>query len=299
MFGQYFGRYLLEKNKISKEVFNAVIAQQKSSPAKLGVIAVAEKLLTPKQADDINELQKRMDLRFGDIAIEKGYLLSEEVTYLLNMQGNPYLRFVQAMTDNNILTIEEIEQYLEEYQKEYRFTNNEINSLKSGDIDRIIPMFVDVNVPFLGECISLAIRNLVRFINREVVLQKSFVVSEYSFGNLAYQCMDGDHDLFVGFASKGDELLHIAEPFAKETFDTMDEDAFDSVCEFLNCSNGLYASKLSQEDIHIDMAPPLYKQNQKLATDGDIIIVPLLLNGANVDLVVAIKSNLKTDEEVL
>lgn len=300
MFGQYFGRYLLKKNKISQTVFNEVIAQQKSSPAKLGVIAVAEKLLTTKQADEINELQKRMDLRFGDLAIEKGYLLSEEVTYLLNMQGNPYIKFVQAMTENNILTLEEIEQYLEDYKRDYGFTNNEIDSLKSGDIDRIIPIFVDVNAPFIGESIRLTIRNLVRFINHEVMLQSSSITKVYPFGNLAYQYMDGDHQLFVGFASKEKELLNIAEPFAKETFATMDEDAFDSVCEFINCSNGLYASELSQKDIHIDLTPPLFDKNKRLVTDGEIVTVPMLLNGAPIDLIVAVNSAIHIDEgEVL
>lgn len=293
MFGQYFGRYLLEKNKITREVFNDVVTLQKSSPAKLGVIAVAEKLLTTKQADEINELQKSMDLRFGDIAVEKGYLLSEEVTYLLNKQGNPYIKFVQAMTENNILTIEEIEQYLEEYKKEYGFTDNEIDCLKSGDIDRIIPTFVDVDSPFLCECISLTIRNVIRFINHEAVLKRSYVSKEYGFGNLAFQLMDGDHQIFVGFASNDNELLNIAEPFAKESFSSLDEDAFDSICEFINCSNGLYASKLSHEDVHIDMAPPEFSTNKKLITDGEIIIVPMLLNGAHVDLIVAANSNVK------
>jgi len=291
MFGQYFGRYLLEKNKISQEVFNDVVTLQKSSPAKLGVIAVAEKLLTAKQADEINELQKRMDLRFGDVAIEKGYLLSEEVTYLLNKQGNPYIKFVQTMTENHILTIEEIEQYLEEFKKEYGFTDNEIDCLKSGDIDRIIPIFVDVDSPFLCECVSLTIRNVIRFIHHETVLQKSYVENKYTFGNLAFQHMHGDHQIFVGFASKEDELLNIAEPFAKESFPYLDEDAFDSICEFINCSNGLYASKLSQENVQIDMAPPMFSKNKKLITDGEFIIVPMLFNGAHVDLIVAVNSN--------
>ena len=35
-----------------------------------------------------------MDKRFGDIAVEKGYLTSEQVSRLLGMQGNQYLSFV-------------------------------------------------------------------------------------------------------------------------------------------------------------------------------------------------------------
>ena len=71
MFGLYFGDYLLEKNKISHSQLEDVITAQHTSRPKLGLIAVAEKLLTSKQADELNELQKLKDCRFGDIAIEK------------------------------------------------------------------------------------------------------------------------------------------------------------------------------------------------------------------------------------
>ncbi|MDF2941720.1 MAG: hypothetical protein K0S01_578 [Herbinix sp.] len=286
MFGLYFGNYLVEKNKISQSQFEDGMMLQQKTRVKLGLTAVTEKLLTKKQAEEINDIQKKMDRRFGDIAIEKGYLLNEEVTYLLNMQGNPYLQFVQAFTENNILTIQEIENYLEEYKKENNFSDSDIDALKSGDIDRIIPVFVDLDAPFSGECLSLAIRNIVRFVNNNIIIKKSYTVHDYPFGALASQKMVGDHEIFVGMAAKKNELLSIASPFAKEEFTNMDEDAFDSVCEFINCTNGLYASKLSHEDIHIDMTPPLFYTGKKITSKGDICVVPVLMNGEQTDLIV-------------
>lgn len=286
MFGLYFGNYLVEKNKISQSQFEDVMLQQQKTRVKLGLIAVSEKLLTTKQAEEINDIQKKMDRRFGDIAIEKGYLLAEEVTHLLNLQGNPYLQFVQVCTENNILTIQEIENHIEGFKNDNNFSDSDIDALKSGDIDRIIPVFIDTDVPFYGECISLTIRNIVRFINNNILLKKAYKVHEYSFGALASQKMVGDHEIFVGLAGKGKELLEIAGPFAKEEFTDMDEDAFDSVCEFINCTNGLYASKLSHEDIHIDMTPPLFYKNQKVTSKGDICVVPVILGGVQADLLV-------------
>ncbi|MHB8128340.1 MAG: chemotaxis protein CheX [Mobilitalea sp.] len=290
MFGLYFGNYLVEKNKISQSQFEDVMMQQQKTRVKLGLIAVAEKLLTNKQAEEINAIQKKMDRRFGDIAIEKGYLLNEEVTYLLNMQGNPFLQFVQVVTENNILTMQEIENYLEEYKISNNFSDSDIDAIKSGDIDRIIPVFIDSDAPLSGECISLTIRNIVRFINNNIVIKKSYKIHDYSFGALALQHMVGDHEFFVGFASKGNELLAIANPFAKEEFTEMDADAFDSVCEFINCTNGLYASKLSHEDIHIDMAPPLFYSEKKITSKGDIIVVPIIINGVQADLLVSVNN---------
>ena len=98
MFGLYFTHYLMEKNKISQSQFEGILQQLQQSRIKLGFIAVTERLLSKKQADEINDLQRKIDQRFGDIAIEKGYLLKEEVTYLLNQQNNSYLLFLQICT---------------------------------------------------------------------------------------------------------------------------------------------------------------------------------------------------------
>lgn len=293
MFGLYFGEYLLEKSKISQMQLEEILKQQESSRVKLGLIAVAEKLLTDKQAEELNELQKRKDSRFGDIAIEKGYLVKEEVEHLLNLQGNPYLKFIQSLVEQNIMTMDEIELCLEEFKKDRGFTNAELDALKSGDIDRIIPVFVNADIPLAGECITLAIRNIIRFINNNIKLDKAYTVKEYSFPSIAFQQLIEDHELLLGFAGEDDALLHIASPFAKEDFEIMDEDAFDSVCEFINCNNGLYASKLSAEDIHVDMTPPSFARNQTLSSDGNIHVVPIIINGKQVDLLLTVDQKIE------
>jgi hypothetical protein len=163
-----------------------------------------------------------------------------------------------------------------------------LEALKSDDIDRIIPVFVDVDTPFYSECISLTIRNFVRFISNEVILKKSFKVKDYSFTTLASQQLVGSHNIFVGLAGNEEALLAIANPFAKENFTKLGEDAFDSVCEFINCSNGLYASKLSLEDIHLDLTPPKYFSDRKITSKGDIYITPVIINGEQADIIVVV-----------
>jgi len=287
MFGLYFGKYLMDNNLISQAQYDNILTLQQQTRVKLGFIAVAEKLLTTKQAEEINDIQKKMDRRFGDIAIEKGYLLNEEVTYLLNMQGNSYMKLIQVLTDNNLFTIEEIESHMDNFKNTYKFSDSDVDALKSGDIDRIIPVFINTDIPLISDCISLAIRNVVRFINNNIVLQKAYTVSEYSFDALASQRMNGDHEIFVGFAGKDKALLNMADPFAQESFAQLDEDAFDSVCEFINCTNGLYASNLSHKDIHIDMTPPLFYTEKKISSEGSIYIVPVIIEGEQVNLIVA------------
>ncbi len=293
MFGLYFGNYLMKKGLINPTQLEEIMLKQQQTRVKLGLIAVSEKLLTTKQAEEINQLQRSMDRRFGDIAIEKGYLLEEEVTHLLNMQGNPFLQFVQVVTESNLLNPDELEQHIDGFKKEYQFSDSDLDSLKSGDIDRIISIFNITDSTLVNNLISLYLRNIVRFISNNIIINKVSKISEYSFGALSSQKMVGDHEFFTGFASQGDELTTIANPFAKENFTVVDEDAFDAVCEFINCTNGLYASKLSLEDVHIDMTPPLFYSNQKLSSKGDLYIVPITINGAQSDLLVAIDNSVE------
>lgn len=298
MFGQFFGSYLVKINRISQSQFDHIIFQHQNSSLKLGFIATAEKLLTKKQADEINELQKKMDRRFGDIALEKGYLLSEEVTYLLNLQGNPYLTFIQALMEQTHLTMTEIENCLQAYQAEYNFSSSEIEALKSGDIDRIIPIFTDLTDPLINDYIHIMIRNIIRFIDKNILLDSMKVVKEYPFSHLAYQRMEGDHNVFIGFSGDEDALLHIAEAFAKDIFDYLDEDAYDSICEFINCSNGLFASALSHNDIHIDMTPPVFESNQVLHSDGEIIIIPIKIQEKQAELIVCFNDDINVIKSI-
>lgn len=296
MFGLYFGKYLVEKNIISPTQFTTILQEQKKTKVKLGLIAVSENRMTNKQADEVNDLQKRFDRRFGDIAVEKGYLTADDVTHLLSQQGNPYLQFIQVCTENNILNIRDIETNLEQYRIDNDFSASDLEAIKSGDIDRLIPIFVNTSIPFTGECISLTIRNIVRFINSNIILKKSYIVHDYTFEALASQNVVGEHDIFLGLASKGDALLSVAEPFAKEEFPEMNADAFDSVCEFINCNNGLYASKLSREDIQVDMKPPMFYTEKKLSSKGDIHVIPVIIDGKQVDILVTVDDQVEINE---
>ena len=62
--------------------------------------------------------------------------------------------------------------------------------------------------------------------------------------------------MLLGLAGENGNLLTIADVFAKEEFSSMDLFAFDAVCEFIYCINGLYACSLSTQGFMVDMVPP-------------------------------------------
>lgn len=295
MFGQYFGDYLLKNNLISSERLDKVMEYQERNRAKLGLIAVSEGLLTAVQAEELNHLQATQDKRFGDLAIEKGYLTENDISHLLRLQGNPYLVFIQALEENNIMTKEEAEVILANFQKERHFSNSDLSSIKNGELEALIPVFLNKNEELYNSLIGLALRNIVRFVTSNFRMEYSEQVQKYSAKYIAYQRTEGDHEGFLGFACDDDTILKIANGYAREIFKQVDDDSMDSICEFINCINGLYATQLSHENVDVNMLPPEYSTDSAVLTADEIIIVPLYMCHKRIDLIVCIDAHIQVE----
>lgn len=286
MFSQFFGNYLLNKQKITNEQFISCMEYMRANRVKLGLIAESEGLLTRKQADELNHLQLQSDKRFGDLAVEKGYLTDADISHLLQLQGNPYLIFVQALEENHIMNRDEIQENLDAFQKEEGLTNSAIDAIKYGDFERLLPTFVNTDKEAVLDMMGLVLRNIVRFVSSYIRIDEAKKVTEYSAKYIAYQKTTGAYNGFLGFASDDNAILTIADGYADEYFEKPDEDALDSVCEFTNCINGLYATELSYKEVVIDMLPPEFHFDGSLKETAEFYVLPLYITGKKVDLLV-------------
>lgn len=290
MVNRLFGNYLVKKGLISSEQLEAAIESQKKVRVKLGLIAVSEKLMTPEQSEEVNRLQAVMDKRFGDIAVEKGYLTDDQVGRLLGLQGNQYLTFAQAITDNNFMTLDAFEVAFADYQKECSFTLTDMESIKSGDVDRIVPLFMPEGTdPIQIEYVCVAIRTITRLIDSEAYIGQAEWGRYDTFDAVATQGLKGDKAAALAFAGNGDSLLSIAVPFGKEEFPEVDMDALDAVAEFINCINGLFATGIAPK-LKVDMLPPSFKNNTVKASADRFVKLPVFIGGKEVTLICALGS---------
>lgn len=291
MFGVYFGKYLQDIGVLSPEQYEDIIESSRTARVKMGILAVSEGLMTEAQAEEVNQLQAQQDARFGDIAVSKGYLTEDQVMGLLKKQGDSYLLFVQELVERKLLSLEEIQKHLNHYKKSERFTSLELDALKSSDIDKIIQIFVrDSSVPTtIKDYVALMARNIIRFVDNKVRFERIERIHTYTSRAVASQCFTGDYELFIGVCGNGDKL--IGEAFAKETFPDLDEDCLDAVCEFINVCNGLFASKLSQEEVKIDMLPPnMYTDITTISSEGMMFMLPCFIRGQRADIVICMET---------
>lgn len=256
-----FGNYLVECGKLSKLELKQVLQTQDSVRVKLGLIAVAEDLMTQEQAEEINRLQAVLDKKFGDIAVDKGYLTQVQVSELLKKQGDTWLTFVQAMVDAGFVTAEEMVWLLDDFRRENGYTEAQMEDFKSDGVDRIIPLLLPKEAQKYKEIICTVVRTMVRLIDRHVYASQGALVEEMPVEDMVSQCLVGENGFVDCLAERDGALLNTCSIFGQEEFPRLNMDAIDAAGELLNCMNGLYASARSREGHFLELMPPEYRLN--------------------------------------
>lgn len=288
MFGQLFGKYLVKKGIITDAEYKDAIKEHLGRRVKIGTIAMAEGLLTQAQVDDIHRQQRQFDKFFGDIAVENHLLSKEQVDELLAKQGSPYLQFIEVLLDTGKITISQMDQEFATFQKENGFSDEDMQALKHDDFESLVPIYAFSSKPYVTDLASLVLRNINRFVTRDFYIGKIEHVGRMDYKCLAGQELVGEHN--VALAIMGEEqwdaFLKVASACAEENFTSVEEDALDAACEFINCCNGLFVSKMSEKDVELDMEPVYAFEDQEIY--GEVYLVPIFIEGKEIKLVIAV-----------
>ncbi len=289
MISYLLGNYLVEEGFMTREQLVHVISVQEQIRVKLGLIAVAEGMLTIDQADAINRMQQTMDKRFGDIAVEKGYLTEAQVGSLLKMQGNEFLVFAQTLVDEGILTMDKIQLVLRSYQVENGFTNTELEAIKSGETDKVVPLFLPKGAEEYADIVAVALKMIVRCIDRHAYPMYGALADKADLVKPVSQILEGTENWKVGFSDGEGGLCCLGSGFAKEEFTAVDEDVQDAVGELLNCINGVFATAQSNKGVNLELMPP--EMGDDASVSGtDILVMPFGIGNATVNFVVTNKN---------
>ena len=293
MFTNLFGNYLVDKGYIDTDQLAKIKAAQAKTRVKLGLIAVTERLITQQQADAINVKQMMEDRRFGDIAVEMGLLTRDQVKRLLNLQGSPYVQFTQTVTDLGLISIEQIEEALQEYQKSRGYTSADMEAIKSGDVDRIMPLLLPDELSWsTAEHVAVVIRTLFRIVCDDVYVKSSSLIDRYEASAYALQHIYGDFESSTAISGSYEGMMTLSEGFAKDKFEGLNLEALDSIAEFINIVDGLFATAISHDMIDVSLYPPELSEEGKEMKAGKICLINLLIGGYPVDLLISTGSQM-------
>lgn len=279
MLNRLFGNYLVEKGKLTSEQLDTLLPVKQQLKAEVEVIAIVTKVMTPAA---VLKLIEKESENFGEAAVNEGLITDDKLDDLLVHQSNNFMKFLQLLVNNDYLSYGDINQELNEFQQKNEFDDEQLNALLYDDLEQCIELFVQLKEPVLKELTKTLVQTFCRLIDKDVYLEKAIVAPSLQLDKYASQMIIGDMRIKVYISAPGDELLSIANHYSGEPYDTVTEDALDSVGEFINCVNGLFATNMSYEGLSLDMNSPEYAIEGPLISNETLYVIPVHVNGCTV-----------------
>lgn len=271
MYTQFFGSYLLRESVVTPEQLIKAIDKLTSAHVKIGTLAMHKGLMTASEVDEVCFLQKRIDKRFGEIAIERHYLTEEQVTELLTEQTPDYLLLGQALQDDGVITTAELETLIMDYQYDNELYDLESNIEHQEQVQGLIEKFLLISERPISEYsimyINLLFNNLIRFIGPDFTPLSPMPYTEYPTNYCVRQSVAGKVSCDSYIDMTQDVAISFASRYANDDFTDFDEYVQASLEDFLNLHNGLFAVNMSDQfSIELELEPPA-------AVEADIVLL--------------------------
>jgi len=235
-------------------------------------------------------MQKKVDKRFGELAIEEGIINEEQLNTMLTTQKQGHLLLGQALIDRNYFTLEQLETALGNYKKQSGMSTRQFNVIKNDDEQEIGQVFKNFGENVLSDIyscyVTLLIKNIIRFIDDNPTIEIKPRNSDYRSDWFVYQDISGEINLRTGIACETEIFIKLASLFAQEQLTEADEPAQDSVGEFLNLHNGIFIVNMSNNDIELEIKPQTVTKGTTQKNTGKGYIVSCHMIWGDFDLLI-------------
>jgi CheY-specific phosphatase CheX len=282
---KFFGQFLLERGAITGPQLVAAVAIQEKTNVLLGTRAIDAGYMTVAQVDEINLLQRSVDRRFGELAVEKQYLTEDQLKNLLGRQKEQRLMLGEALIKLGALDNARLAAELAAFKKE------------AGGVPGTIAEVYDGlrGAAILEVIADVACKMFLRIVHQQVRLGNrrdgagKIAPADYTI----HQRIKGDVNAAV--------CLNLSAALMKTIGGTMlgvddaefDADTLDGGAEFVNVVCGIVCARLSGAGRRVDLDPPRVHAWREGAFDfaavgrgAQVVGTPLLHPDENIELVV-------------
>ena len=293
MFSQYFGQYLLNQGILTPQQLSDAFTQERMTRVKIGILAMNAGYMTAGQVMKIHELQQARDKKFGEIAVTEGLLTVAQVEELLEKQNRRYLNLCQTLVDKEYLSLDKLEIVMRKYKEDANLSDKQLDALQRADYEEIVRLFFDFSEagPYQDvfyDYVALFMRNIVRLLDDQPMANHAssglnacpfgeWIVSQHFAGYLGFR---------TGVVMDERMLLETARRFSGEPLERIDELALDSVAEFLNVTNGIFAVNMSDMGLELDLLPQRVGANDAEPVAGKCYCVPIDLSYGKITLMI-------------
>jgi len=256
---KFFGHYLFDEGLLTNEQLVEAIDYQAKCNLSLGKLAVREDYITAAEADKINDKQRSLDKRFGEVAIELGLLSDEQIESLLAIQKKEKIFFGEILLRKNFLDEQTLNKALEEFENTQKLEVIKLDEkVDALDKDGIIK----TSIAILQKLYPRIVHDFIKLV--EVDNQESSQLE----GIVALQKMRGDMHLDFALHVEDNTAMAISSKFLKMEVTEVDEMVEDIMAEFVNVILGNIAVKLSEGNTKVDLTPPTLVTATQLAQES-------------------------------
>lgn len=168
------------------------------------------------------------------------------------------------------------------------FTQDELNAIKEGELETLLDTFVKMKNDLYMQQLKCVMKGIKMFLGEDILLEQVTITDNCRCNFLACQIMDGDEDVMLGIAGQEEGLLKIASVYGQEDYSELDADAYDAICELINCINGFFATKLSNDDVEVILRPPVFYENVCVNSKKEFYVINMSIQGMSFDIVMAL-----------
>lgn len=249
---QFFGEYLVARDLITREALADALGYQRSVNLPIGFFALQQGKLSELQVLRIHSEQRQSDRKFGEIAVEKGFLSADDLEALLEGQAEVRVYLGEALVGRGHLTRTQLDEALAAFHTEQIDAERRVHELLQREPERDL----------FRVCLDLTVRMLLRMA-RVVGKVRS---AERNPGPVPEGChtfrqsVNGDKAFKVALSLQEPLLLSVATALLASVMEEppreVDEFVLDAGREFLNICVGHVCTQLALDELKLMPEPP-------------------------------------------
>ena len=161
-------------------------------------------------------------------------------------------KFAQALVDEGRLVMADALDLIEKYSAE----DADAHPVATA-VGKLADESIDYELPSYCEFCEIFLRSFIRFMDTSAVVSvEPPIFGDVSDTHIVTQKLSGDLTFVTGMFTSDDMFVEMAKRYSHEDIEEVDELAIDSLQEFLNVINGLFAVDMAKQQRDIDLDAP-------------------------------------------
>ncbi len=245
----YFAQYLLNTGVIKTEEIQELLAKSLEAKPSLALMALREGMVTGQQLASLD-----VAADFAGQALGKNLLTAEQIETLNQLVPNDSLRFAQVLLDEGRVDCLRLEQL---------FTDSEASSdIIRASVRQLAGESLKAEAEAYGDFAEIFMRSFIRFMDTPAVIDnREPILGDSNQSHIVSQRLIGDLSMTTGIVTADAMFIEMARRYSHEDITEIDELAADSLTEFLNVVNGLFAVDMARQDRDVDLEAPKIEAN--------------------------------------